>query len=126
MAIRNVNTYSDINRIHSPGVNSDLLVDDQAVKSQIFNILGTIPGERVMEPTFGSRLNLMLFEPVDRITGEAIKREVFGSLETWLPRIKVDRNLSRVAPSEEGFIISLVYRIILLNTIGTYDLLLSK
>ena len=58
-------------------------------KSSVINILGTMPGERVMEPEFGSSLPLLVFEPNDEILQQAIIEETKGALHRWDPFIEV-------------------------------------
>lgn len=58
-------------------------------KTSVINILGTIPGERVMEPTFGSNLPLLVFEPNDEILLQAIVEETKGALVKWDPFLDV-------------------------------------
>jgi phage baseplate assembly protein W len=61
-------------------------------------ILGTIPGERVMLPTFGSRLPLLLFEPNDVILVQQVREETAQAVQRWDPSIVV----VGVAPEIEG------------------------
>ena len=62
---------------------------DAIRRSSIVNILCTIPGERVMEPEFGSRLQLLIFEPNDEILHQEIIEETKGALSRWDPFIDV-------------------------------------
>jgi phage baseplate assembly protein W len=61
--------------------------DDIAQAIQI--ILGTIPGERVMRPDFGCRVNEILFEPRDVATASLVQKYVTQALNRWEPRIRV-------------------------------------
>jgi phage baseplate assembly protein W len=58
-------------------------------KSSIINILGTYPGERVMLGSFGSRLPLLLMEPIDDLLLQRLREETVGALQRWDPLIKV-------------------------------------
>jgi hypothetical protein len=58
-------------------------------QSSILMILGTVPGERLMLPEFGSRLAFLVFEPNDSTTVEQIKNETAGALARWDPYISV-------------------------------------
>lgn len=62
---------------------------DAIRRSSIINILCTIPGERVMEPEFGSRLRLLIFEPNDQATHQEIIEETKEALSRWDPFIEV-------------------------------------
>lgn len=58
-------------------------------RTSIINILGTIPGERVGVPGFGSNLYALMFEPNDDILQQQIREETAGALARWDPLIKV-------------------------------------
>jgi hypothetical protein len=76
----------------------------QQAKHNIINLLKTIPGERLGQPTFGSQLHSMLFEPMNEDFGDILEDSIRTSLETWLPYINIkdikitmpDYNINRV------------------------------
>ncbi len=58
---------------------------DQAIQI----ILSTSPGQRVMRPTFGCRLQELVFAPNDSHTAARARRYVEEALGMWEPRIRV-------------------------------------
>ena len=76
----------------------------QQAKYNIINLLYTIPGERLGQPTFGSQLHTILFEPMNEDFGDILEDSIRTSLETWLPYINIknikitmpDYNINRV------------------------------
>ena len=76
----------------------------QQAKYNIINLLKTIPGERLGQPTFGSQLHSILFEPMNEDFGDILEDSIRTSLETWLPYINIknikitmpDYNINRV------------------------------
>lgn len=58
---------------------------DQAIRI----ILTTAPGQRVMRPTFGSRLHELVFAPNNSHTAVQARRYVEEALGMWEPRINV-------------------------------------
>jgi phage baseplate assembly protein W len=58
---------------------------DQAIQI----ILGTSPGQRVMRPTFGCRLQELVFAPNNSYTAAQARRFVEEALGMWEPRIEV-------------------------------------
>ena len=52
-------------------------------------ILTTSPGQRVMRPTFGSRLNELVFAPNNAETAARARRFVEQALGRWEPRIRI-------------------------------------
>ncbi len=68
------------------------LVGGQAeIDQAITIILNTSPGERVMRPTFGSRLRELVFAPNTTQTAAQACRYVEDALAMWEPRINVDQ-----------------------------------
>ena len=60
------------------------------VTSNVINLLLTIPGERLMQPTFGSKLHEHLFEQLDEFTSEVIKDSIEESIKEWLPYVVIE------------------------------------
>ena len=52
-------------------------------------ILSTTPGQRVMRPTFGSRLHELILEPNDGATAALAESYARDALAMWEPRINV-------------------------------------
>jgi phage baseplate assembly protein W len=61
-------------------------------------ILSTQPGQRVMRPTFGSRLHELVFAPNDAHTAAQARRFVEEALGMWEPRIQVREVQAYPAP----------------------------
>jgi phage baseplate assembly protein W len=59
------------------------------VRSNIINLLNTHPGERRMQPTFGSRLWTLNFEQNLDFAAEAAKRIVAEDIAAWVPGVTV-------------------------------------
>ena len=59
------------------------------VRTALWLILMTTPGERVMRPDFGCGLRRFLMAPNSVATRALIQREVHASLERWEPRVRV-------------------------------------
>ena len=61
----------------------------EQAKWNIINLLQTIPGERLGQPTFGSKIHKLLFEPMDSDFSETVVESVRESITTWLPYINI-------------------------------------
>ncbi len=61
----------------------------EKIRTAIWLILMTSPGERVMRPEFGSGLRRFIMEPNSVATRALIQREVYASLDRWEPRIRL-------------------------------------
>lgn len=65
------------------------VINVEAVKTSIDNILRTYQGERVFLPQFASRLRALLFEPISEDTVKAISDNIKQSIEIWDNRVSV-------------------------------------
>lgn len=64
------------------------LVDIELVKQDLRNALNTRRGERVMRPTYGTRIFDLLMEPFDETTREAIIQDVMRVVDMD-PRVSI-------------------------------------
>lgn len=67
------------------------LVNVNAVKNSIKQIFTWIPGERIINPEFGSMLRKYLYEPITDENQERIVAEIKSCVLRWEPRAIVDR-----------------------------------
>ena len=75
------------------------------VKSNIKNLLLTMKGERIMQPTFGTDLYKILFEPMTDMLTNDISDVIREAVNEWLPyvimqEIKVDLSPENVDRNE--------------------------
>jgi phage baseplate assembly protein W len=59
------------------------------IKSDMLVLLLTNPGERVMNPDFGTPLRKLIFEPNDAALRLQAKNMIINSIKRWEPRIAV-------------------------------------
>ncbi len=60
--------------------------EHEHIRESILQILGTRPGERFMNPEFGSRLNDLLFEQNDEVLKGLIRHYVIDAINRWEKR----------------------------------------
>ena len=63
----------------------------QQTRSNIKNLLLTIKGERLGNPTFGSDLMTVIFEQDDGSLGNRIEEAIRASISEWLPYVNVKK-----------------------------------
>ena len=61
----------------------------EQTKYNIVNLLKTMKGERLGQPTFGSNIHKILFEPMDMDIETHIEEEITESLTKWLPYVSI-------------------------------------
>lgn len=82
------------------------------IEQAIGIILGTIPGERVMRPTFGCRAWELIFSPNDAATRTLLISYVRYALEFWEPRITlVDIRVNTDINNESALLVEIKYEI---------------
>ncbi len=91
--------------------------NDKDIISSIRIILGTYPGERLMQPEFGCRLKRMNFENIDDGALLQIEDIISGALLKFEPRIRFE-NVELVEHNyNDGVIVlRLNYKIIITNS----------
>lgn len=88
-----------------------LIGDDTAIRQSIFLIIHTIPGERVMRPTFGCEIHALIFAPANEETVILAERYVREALTRWEPRITLDNIQVAAGNSSYGeIVINITYR----------------
>ena len=86
------------------------------IRESVEIILRTEPGERLLHPTFGTRLQQFLFEGMNAQTEEMIRREIIHSLSMWEERIQdiqVEADMRRARQGELR--VTVKYRIVALD-----------
>ena len=69
--------------------NQEFTTLDQ-VKANIKNLLLTMKGERIMQPTFGTEIYSILFEQDDGTLSIRVEESVLEAFKIWLPFVKVE------------------------------------
>ena len=68
----------------------DKLVNVNAIKNSLHNIFSWTPGERILNPEFGSNLRKLLYEGITDFNQEQIIAEIRHSVSQWEPRVQID------------------------------------
>ena len=63
--------------------------EHEHIRESILQILGTRPGERFMNPEFGSRLNILVFEQNDDVLKGLIRHYVIEAIKRWDKRVVI-------------------------------------
>lgn len=85
-----------------------------AVKQAVRNIFTWIPGERILNPEFGSKLRNYLYEGITPYNQEQIMAEIRHCFTEWEPRAHLDKvvNLTDVDDEENNTVrMDIVYSI---------------
>jgi phage baseplate assembly protein W len=121
--------YKDLNLTfgRNPVTNDVLtLTGAEAVKRSIKTLLNTNAGEVPFFPTFGTRLNRLLFEPVDPLTTILIESEIRATITAYEPRTTVRSLTVTATPDAHAYQIDLTLQLNNLVEPVTLTLFLSR
>jgi phage baseplate assembly protein W len=59
------------------------------IKSNLINVLLTNRGERILNPSFGSNLKTLLFEPLTEIIKADIKNTILSTVNIYVPEVTI-------------------------------------
>jgi phage baseplate assembly protein W len=82
----------------------DMVSDDQDVQQSLWNLLSTVPGERVMLPEYGCGIWQMVFRNVNTAFKTQVAGIVRQAILNWEPRIDLDE----VAVTQDSATVGLV------------------
>jgi phage baseplate assembly protein W len=96
---------------------NDIEIDEDvaAIKNSLYNIFSTIPGQKLLTPSFGASLDQYVFESVDTMRGKIIGDDILRAITTFEPRIQVLNIEVYPMPDQLMYYIILVYQLVGLN-----------
>ena len=97
----------------------------EQVKSNLINLILTIPGERIMNPDFGIGIRDLIFEQV--VDAESLKGQIIDSAARYVPEIEIlDLTTGRVSDSTNPEIyqlrIAITYALLFNNEVEAVEL----
>ena len=96
--------------VRAQGGSVPFAADDEDIHQAILLILQTAPGERVMLPTFGCRINELVFAAGNASSLGLAELYAREALETWEPRVQVAAVTARIDPTQpDRMLVSIDY-----------------
>jgi len=82
-------------------------INVRAVQNSLDNIFQWIPGERILDPEFGSKLRYYLYEGITQFNQEQITSEIRSCVMKYDPRVIIDTitNRSTIDDTEDNTIV---------------------
>lgn len=93
----------------SGGGDLEMVSGNEDIKQSLRILLGTEPGERVMQEEFGCSLPALLWKELDQGLINTIERYIGDAVLQYEPRIKLDRLDVRPSEQEPGLLFIGVY-----------------
>ena len=100
--------------------------NENAIKQSVRNLILTMFGERPFQPSIGSRVKMLLFEPWDPFSVDSMKNEIYNCLARLEPRIQVTGVDVRDDSDINSVQISINYTIVGEQIVQNVDFLLEK
>ena len=96
---------------------TDIIVDYDlgAIKNSITNIFLTIPGQKILNPFFGSNFSQYIFQPCDEDTAALIGQEIQYNITTFEPRVSINKIQVIAQPATNTFLITISLSVPTLN-----------
>lgn len=86
--------------------------NEAAITQALKNLVQTRFGERLMQPTIGSSVYDMLFEPLDVFSGIELQSKITTTINNYEQRIEIIDVQVSVVEDEDTTIVNVTYRII--------------
>jgi phage baseplate assembly protein W len=92
--------------------------DLEAIYNSIFNIFTTMPGQKILNPTFGLNLNQFLFTAITEDNATLIGELILQGIQRYEPRVVVRKVYVIPDPDENTYQIGLRLDVPTLNITG--------
>jgi len=105
----NTYTYSDLHLDFVNPITSDISADydTAAIKNSINALFNTLPGQNLLNPTYGLNLAQYLFQPISETNGRLIGNAILNGLTLYEPRITVQNVNIQMNTDEQTYYIYL-------------------
>ena len=83
--------------------------EQEHIEESIRQILSTSPGERLMQPEFGSKLKSLVFEQDDEILADLLNYYITEAIHTWDKRVIItDVAVDSSATNQDGNLVKVL------------------
>lgn len=126
-----VNTYSDLeldliidytknSALNNIREQSDIRADYNinAIKNSIFNIFTTIPGQKILNPTFGLNLLYFVFTGITTSNARSLGDIILKGINKYEPRVNVDNVNITTDIENQTYTIDMILSVPTLNING--------
>jgi phage baseplate assembly protein W len=108
-------SYKDVNvDFRNNPITKDVYAvkNEAAITQALKNLVQTRFGERLMQPSIGSSVYDMLFEPLDVFSGIELQNKILTTIKNYEPRVEVSEVQVAISEDEESAVVLVTYRII--------------
>lgn len=85
--------YTNNDELHKINEITDIVTDvnSKAIKNSIYNILSTMPGQKILNPEFGLNLTQWLFTNLSETNASLIKFKITEQINKYEPRVTLTK-----------------------------------
>ena len=124
-----IRSYRDLNvDFRNNPITKDVYAvkNEAAITQALKNLVQTRFGERLMQPTIGSSVYDMLFEPLDVFSGIELQSRILATIKNYEPRVEVSEVQVAISDDEQSAVVLVTYRIIGETQIITNQFILER
>jgi phage baseplate assembly protein W len=85
------------------------VTNEDSVKQSLKNLILTNRTERPYNPLIGSRINSLLFDPLDSYTAQNIKEEIEETIKAFEPRAVLHEVFVSADEDNNGFTVNIIF-----------------
>lgn len=102
------------------------LIDDDAIKRSVRNLVLTNHFERPFHPEIGSNVRKLLFDNITSVTSFQIQREIIDVIQNFEPRVQMKQVTVVVDPDNNGYNATIEFYILNSGRFVTVDYFLER
>ena len=102
------------------------ITNENSVKNSIRNIVSTINGERFYQSTIGSKINVLLFEPMDEPTVIALDNAIREAIQNNEPRANLKSVEIYPDYDNNSYMITIIFTIINIPEDISFNFILNR
>ena len=120
-------TDFDFAFLRHPNTHDITIVKDiDAVKQSVKNLIQTARGERPFNPTLGSNVRALLFEPADDFTEFDLQEEIESTIKNHEPRVVLTNVDVTLEPDNNRFKVSIEFKMVTSLASATSEFYLER
>ena len=102
------------------------VVNEQAIKAALRNLILTSNYERPFHPEIGSPIRSLLFNNATPLTSILIERAIYQTVQNFEPRVSLINVSAKLSPDNNAVYVTIEFRILNIATVQSINLILNR
>lgn len=102
------------------------LVNEQAVKASLRNLILTSNYERPFHPEIGSPIRSLLFNNATPLTSILIERAIYQTVQNFEPRVSLINVIAKLSPDNNAVYVTIEFRILNIAIVQSINVILNR